>query len=146
MSEEKDLSEMISEALSSMDDFEKANEALIILKQIEWLSDHDHERVDNFILKEVYADHPKAGECGSWSQLYWEIDESMQKEFLQNVGSAYLNRQESFSNYPVGFGEESDEHLSSMRCDETNVQPNELVTNQELKDPKSSDQSDNSKV
>ena len=92
MNEQKDPSEMISEAISSMDDFEKANEALIILKQIEWLSDHDHERVDNFILKEVYADHPKAGECGSWSQLYWEIDESMQKEFLQSVGSAYLNR------------------------------------------------------
>lgn len=146
MTEQKEPSEMISEAISSMDDFDKANEALIILRQIEWLSDHDHERVDNFILKEAYADHPKAGECGSWSQLYWEIDESIQKEFLQNVGSAYLNRQESFSNYPVGFGEESDEHLSSMRCDETNVQPNELVTKQELKDPKSSDQSDNSKV
>jgi hypothetical protein len=145
MTEQKDPSEMISAALSSMDDFEKANEALIILKQIGWLSDHDHERVDGQILKD-YASHPKAAECGSWSQLYSEIEESMREEFLQNVGSAYLNRQESSSNYAVGFGEENDEHLSSITCDDTDVQSNELESRQELKKPQSSDQLDNSKV
>jgi len=92
MSEEKDPHEMINEALSEEDSFDQLNEVLLAMEEAGILAMHDHERVDNFILKEVYADHPKAGECGSWSQLYWEIDESMQKEFLQNVGSAYLNR------------------------------------------------------
>jgi hypothetical protein len=88
---EKDPSEIISEALSKMDTFDKANEALVILKSIGWINDYDHDRVDGLIRKE-YADHPKAGECSSWSQLYSEIDDIMQEDFLQSVGNAYFNR------------------------------------------------------
>ena len=94
MSEEKDPSETISEALSQMDDFDMANEALVILKAIGWIDDYDHDRVDGQILND-YADHPKAGECGSWSQLYCEIEESERGEFLASVGSAYLNFKET---------------------------------------------------
>jgi len=91
MSNQRDPSELLSEALSQMDNFDKANEALSILKSIGWVNDYDHERVDRQILNE-FADHPKANECGSWGQLYSEIEDSLQEEFLQNVGNHYLNR------------------------------------------------------
>ena len=89
--EDSDPSELISSALSGMDNFDKVHEALVILKSIGWINDYDDDRVDSQILNH-YSDHPKAGECSSWSQLYSEIDDDMQEIFLQNVGNAYLNR------------------------------------------------------
>tara|TARA_Y100001934_G_C12123613_1_gene664396 strand:- start:445 stop:723 length:279 start_codon:yes stop_codon:yes gene_type:complete len=91
MSEEKDPSETISEALSQLNDFDKANQALVILKAIGWIDDYDDDRVDGKILDD-YENHSKAEECDTWSQFYWELEESERGEFLASVGKAYLNK------------------------------------------------------
>jgi len=87
MDEERDPSQIISEALSRMNNFEKLNEALVILKSCGWISDYDDERVDQKI-REQYG---REDECTSWSQLYEQIEEGAQEEFLGKVGSFYFS-------------------------------------------------------
>ena len=87
---ENNPSEIINTAFFN-NEFDKANEALVKLNSIGWLDDDDHERVDEQILND-YENHPKAEACDTWSQFYWELEESERGEFLASVGKAYLNK------------------------------------------------------